>query len=63
MIHDPRSPNRRSIYLRGYDYSRPGAYYVTLCTRERLCLFGRIRNHKMILNEAGEMIERKRREV
>jgi len=34
--------NRRSIRLRGYDYSHAGAYFVTICTRNRACLFGEI---------------------
>ncbi len=49
--------NRRSIRLGGYDYSRAGAYFVTICTQNRECLFGRIVNGKMILNDAGRMIQ------
>ena len=28
-------PERRDIRLRGYDYSRNGAYFVTVCTQNR----------------------------
>jgi REP element-mobilizing transposase RayT len=45
---------RRSIRLPGYDYSRPGAYFVTICTQNRECLFGQITNGQMILNHAGQ---------
>ncbi len=45
--------HRRSIRLKGYDYSRAGAYFVTLCTQNRECLFGDIMNGKMRLNEVG----------
>ena len=31
---------RRSIRLKGYDYSQPGANFVTIVTQDRLCLFG-----------------------
>ncbi len=34
---DPKK-HRRSIRLRGYDYSSPGAYFVTICTQERECV-------------------------
>jgi putative transposase len=35
-----REHDRRSIRLHGYDYSLPGAYFVTTCTQGRSCLFG-----------------------
>jgi len=47
---------RRSIRLQGYDYSRSGAYFVTICTQNRTCLFGRIIDGKMELNDAGRMV-------
>ena len=45
--------NRQSFRLRGYDYSRNGAYYITICTFARDCLFGKIENDTMIFNELG----------
>jgi len=45
--------NRRSIRLQGYDYSQAGAYFVTVCTRNRACLFGAIVDGQMVLNDAG----------
>ena len=47
---------RRSIRLRGYDYTRPGAYFVTICTQSYVYLFGRIVAGKMVLNDAGRMV-------
>jgi len=38
MPYDPQKHNRRSIRLKEYDYSSPGAYFVTICTRERECV-------------------------
>jgi putative transposase len=35
MKHDPQHHHRRSIRLSGYDYSQPGAYFVTICTYKR----------------------------
>lgn len=49
--------NRRSIRLQGYDYSRAGAYFVTVCTQNRQCLFGENVDGKMALNDAGRMIQ------
>lgn len=47
--------NRRSIRLQGYDYSQPGAYFITLCTQNRQCLFGNVIDGKMILNDYGQI--------
>jgi REP element-mobilizing transposase RayT len=46
-----RFDGRRSIRLRNYDYSRAGAYFVTICTQNRACLFG-----EMLPNDAGKSI-------
>jgi putative transposase len=51
--------NRQSIRLPGYDYRRPGAYFITLCVKGRECLFGEIRSGTMRLNEQGEIIDEK----
>jgi len=56
MSYDPRIHNRHSIRLRGYDYTQAGWYYVTICTQNKLYLFGKIINGKMVLNDAGKMI-------
>ncbi len=45
--------NRRSIRLKGYDYSEQGAYFITICTHKKKCLFGKIIDGKMVLNKNG----------
>ena len=40
--YNPDLHHRRSIRLQGYDYSREGAYFVTICTHNRECLFGSV---------------------
>ena len=35
-------PKRKPTRLRGYDYSTPGAYFVTICTQNRECISGNI---------------------
>ncbi len=49
-------PNRRSIRLKGYDYSQPGAYFVTIVTQDRACLFGAVVDGAMRLNAFGEIV-------
>jgi putative transposase len=51
----PDKHRRRSVRLKGYDYAEPGAYFVTVCMRDRVCLFGHVMNGEMHLNEAGEV--------
>lgn len=57
MNYNPNIHHRRSIRLRGYNYSQAGAYFVTICTQHRLCLFGEIVDRTMMLNVAGQMVE------
>ena len=54
---DPKKHHRRSIRLKGYDYSQAGAYYVTIVTWHRDFLFGEIMNKEMILNKVGKIVE------
>ena len=39
-----------------YDYSQPGAYFITIVTRGRECLFGEIKDGDLHLNEAGQIV-------
>jgi putative transposase len=55
MPYDPEIHHRRSIRLRGYDYAQEGAYFITLCTHERECLFGEIHDSVVNLNPIGEI--------
>ncbi len=54
--YNPNIHHRRSIRLKGYDYSQAGLYFVTIVCQNREHLFGNIKNCKMILNDAGIMI-------
>lgn len=53
---DPKKHHRRSIRLQGYDYSQAGAYFLTIVTQGRECLFGEIVNGVMQLNQCGEIV-------
>ena len=51
--YNPKIHNRRSIRLKGYDYSKAGLYFITICCQDRICRFGEVKNGEMILNELG----------
>ncbi len=53
MPYNPDRPHRNSLRLKGYDYTQPGAYFVTLCTKNRECLFGEVVGDRVQLNEYG----------
>jgi REP element-mobilizing transposase RayT len=61
--HKPETPNRpplrrrRSIRLRDSDYTQAGVYFLTICTQNRECMFGAVVEGKMVLNEAGKMVQ------
>ena len=56
MKIDSQIHHRHSIRLKEYDYSQAGAYFVTIVTHERKCLFGEIANDKMRLSPFGEIV-------
>ena len=53
MADNPYIHHRKSIRLEGYDYSQAGLYFATICSHDRMHLFGNVVNKKMILNEIG----------
>ncbi len=42
-----------SARLPNWDYTSNGAYFITICTKDRIPYFGRIENKKMILSNMG----------
>jgi putative transposase len=55
---DSQRHHRRSIRLKGYDYTRAGAYFITIVAQHRRCLFGEIVDGTMRRNDAGDMVQR-----
>jgi putative transposase len=47
---------RKSLRLKGYNYKQAGAYFVSICTLNRACLFGNIISEEMVLNDAGRIV-------
>jgi REP element-mobilizing transposase RayT len=57
MNYDPQKHHRQSIRLRGYDYSWPGAYFITICSDNKQFLFGDIAEGQMHRNRYGEIVQ------
>jgi putative transposase len=57
MTYNPGKHHRRSVRLKGYDYAQAGAYFVTLCTKDRECLLGEVVSGEMQKNSAGDLIQ------
>ncbi len=56
MKHSSDRKYRKLIRLKDYDYSQPGAYFVTICTKDRECLFGEIVEGDLRLNQFGQLV-------
>jgi REP element-mobilizing transposase RayT len=57
MAYDPQKHHRRSVRLKGFDYRSGGAYFVTICTHNRECIFGTIENDAMNLSQRGMIVQ------
>ncbi|MCL1786146.1 MAG: hypothetical protein FWG39_03300 [Alphaproteobacteria bacterium] len=55
MPYDKNIHHRKTIRLTEYDYSACGLYFITICTHEKQCIFGHVKNGEMILNEHGRI--------
>ena len=56
MRCDPDNHHRQSIRLKGYDYSQPGTYFVTLVAQNRERIFGTVEGNQIRLNKIGELV-------
>jgi len=57
MMHLRPIQQRKAMRLKGYDYNQAGAYFVTICCQNRECLFGKIIDGQLILNDYGVIVE------
>ena len=55
MFEQTNTPRRKNLRLRDFDYSQPGAYFVTLCTNNRICLLGNVVDDQVLLSEEGRI--------
>jgi len=58
MKYNREIHHRHSMRLKGFKYSSPGYYFITICTQNRECLFGNISQRMLEINNAGEMIKK-----
>jgi REP element-mobilizing transposase RayT len=56
MTYNSELHHRSTIRLKNYDYSKNGAYFVTVCVRNKECVLGNIINGKMVLSETGKIV-------
>jgi len=49
---------RRSIRLPEYDYSKPNAYFITICSFNKQMIFGKINDGKIALSKIGDIVKR-----
>ena len=54
-MFNPKYHHRKSIRLKEYDYTNPNWYYITICTRNFKCWFGKIKHGKMTYNDLGKI--------
>ncbi len=57
MSLEPRLHQRKSLRLKGYNYASPGSYFVTVCTFQRRCILGTVRNAEMVLSDIGRIAD------
>ena len=55
MVKNSNQPQRKSIRLKEYDHSFPGWYYVTICTKDFIPWFGKVKNGSSVYNELGNI--------
>lgn len=58
QVYDPEIHHRRSIRLEGYDYSRTGAYFVTVCVKNKENSLGKINDGEVVLSEIGKISDK-----
>jgi putative transposase len=57
MSYDPDKHHRQSIRLKGYDYSQPGGYFITLLAKDRKAIFGKIEGSQVRLNRISKLVK------
>ncbi|MDY7031404.1 MAG: transposase [Thermodesulfobacteriota bacterium] len=57
MKYNPEIHHRRSIRLKGRDYSAPGYYFITIVTHDRICSLGEIVDDRVLLNDQRKIVE------
>ncbi len=56
MSYDPARHHRRSIRIPWYDYRNHGGYFITICVRNRECIFGTVAGDTVRLTQRGHIV-------
>jgi putative transposase len=54
---------RKHLRMQGWDFTSPGWYFLTICTKNMHAAFGTVVNSHMVLNDAGRIAEKFWREI
>src|SRR5439155_4783244 len=57
MTYDPAKHHRRSIRIPWYDYRNHGGYFITICVRNRECIFGTVAGDAVRLSQRGRIVD------
>ncbi len=52
-----------STRLKHWDYSNPGMYFITICTKDFIPWFGDVIDGEVVLNELGKIVEKYWQEI
>ena len=63
MKYNPDKYHRRSIRLNGYNYSSAGFYFITICTHQRICLFGNVEESEIHPSKFGQIATARWQEI
>lgn len=58
MPYNPEIHYCQTIRLKNYNYSQAGVYFITICTKQKQCIFGDIKNGEMRLNALGSIADK-----
>lgn len=54
-MYNPLIHNRQSLRKKGFDYAQNGLYFITICTKNKICIFGEIKEKNIIHSEGGNV--------
>ena len=57
MKYNPSIHHRRTIRLKGYDYSKQGLYFITICSKNYKHVLGEIAGSKLISSRYGKIVQ------
>jgi REP element-mobilizing transposase RayT len=56
-MYEFNSSRRQSLRLEGFDYSQPGIYFITICSKNSRCVFGSVDVTEVRLSKLGSIVQ------